>query len=147
MELFPDLNALLQSFHSHGVEYLIVGAHALAYHGVPRFTGDLDLLVHPTDQNAQRIITALEAFGFGDLGLVADDFTRPAAVVQLGYPPARIDLLTEITGVSWQEALAGSVQGMIGDVSVKYLGRDELIANKRAVGRTKDLADIEALEG
>lgn len=145
MELSPDLNALLRSFHDHHVEYIVVGAHALAYHGVPRFTGDLDLLVQPTADNAQRILAALESFGFGGLGLTTDDFTQPDTVIQLGNPPARVDILTAISGVDWETAATGATPGTIADLPVRYLGKNELIVNKRATGRIKDLADIEAL--
>jgi len=146
MELSPDLNELLRSFRSRNVEFVVVGAHALAFHGYPRFTGDLDLLVRPTDDNAERIVHALEDFGFVDLGLAVSDFTRPDAVVQLGHPPARVDILTAITGVSWDDASAGSIEVTLGEYPVPVLGLRELIANKRSTGRTRDLADLEALE-
>jgi hypothetical protein len=146
MDLSPDLNELLESFRSQKVEFIVVGAHALAFHGVPRFTGDLDLLVRPTEENARRILAALEAFGFAGLGLSTTDFTTPDAVIQLGHPPARVDMLTAITGVSWENAFAGSVDGTLGAHNVRFLGRRELLANKTATGRLKDRADLEALE-
>ncbi|MDA3949134.1 MAG: hypothetical protein PF508_07885 [Spirochaeta sp.] len=145
MELSHDLNELLGSFLSRNVEFIVVGAHALAHHGVPRFTGDLDILVRPTEENAARIVAALEDFGFSDLGLSKSDFTTPDAVIQLGRAPARVDILTTITGVSWKDAAAGSAEGTVGTNHVRFLGRAELITNKQATGRTKDLADIEAL--
>ncbi|MFP4153536.1 MAG: hypothetical protein ACLFSV_11880 [Alkalispirochaeta sp.] len=140
------MNELLGLFRSRNVEFIVVGAHALAYHGSPRFTGDLDLLVRPTDGNAERIILALEAFGFADLGLSVADFTTPDTVIQLGHPPARVDILTAITGVSWDAAFAGSVEGNLGAHRVLFLGLSELITNKRSTRRTRDLADLEALE-
>lgn len=145
MEAQQDFRELLALFNAHQVDYLIVGAHALAHHGAPRFTGDLDILVRPDPENARRILRALDAFGFGSLGLTAEDFTVPDKVVQLGVAPVRIDLVTSITGVSWVEAAAGQEEGHYGDVSVRYLGRKELLLNKRALGRKKDLADLEAL--
>jgi hypothetical protein len=140
-----DFKELLELFNAHRVEYLIVGGYALAFHGAPRFTGDLDLLVNPSPDNATRILGALAAFGFGSLDLTPDDFTTPDRVVQLGVPPVRIDLLTSISGVSWEEARAGSVRGTYGGVAVDFIGRAQFVANKRAAGRRRDLADLEAL--
>jgi len=101
--------------------------------------------VHPDPANARRILKALKEFGFGAVGLTADDFTIPDKVLQLGVPPVRIDIVTSITGVSWEEAAAGRVRGNYGDVPVPFLGKKEFIKNKRAVGRKKDEADLEAL--
>jgi Nucleotidyl transferase of unknown function (DUF2204) len=145
METQPDFRELLALFNAHHVEYLIVGGYALAFHGAPRFTGDLDIFVKPDTANAQRILTALAAFGFASVGLTSSDFERPNQVVQLGVPPVRIDLLTSITDVSWDEAWAGRTAGNYGDMPVDYIGREQFIANKRATGRTKDLADLEML--
>lgn len=145
MEVHPDFRELLALFNGQEVEYIIVGAYALAYHGAPRFTGDIDVYVRPTPENAVRILKALEAFGFGSLGLKSDDFQKPEQVIQLGVLPVRIDLITSITGVTWEQADAGKVCGKYGDVEVCYLGRDEYAENKRATGRKKDVADLEAL--
>jgi hypothetical protein len=145
MEAQPDFKELLESFNARGVESLIVGGYALAFHGVPRFTGDLDLLVGPGRENARRALAALDDFGFGSLDLAEADFERPEHVIQLGVPPVRVDLLTSISGVDWARAWAGSVTGTYGDVPVRYLGRAEFIANKRASGRARDRADLEAL--
>jgi len=145
MEVQKDFKELLASFNAHGVEYLIVGGYALAFHGAPRFTGDLDLFVNPTPANAQRILTALGEFGFGGVELSAEDFQKPDHVIQLGVPPVRVDIVTSIDGVTWSEAWAGKVAGTYGDVAAHYLGRPQFVANKRATGRRKDLADLEAL--
>ena len=145
MDVQPDFRDLLVLLNAHGVEYLIVGAYALAFHGAPRFTGDLDILVRPAPANAERVLAALADFGFGFPNLTASDFQNPNQVVQLGVPPVRIDLITSITGVSWEEAEAHKEPGAFGDLPVNYLGRQQYIANKRARGRKKDLADIEAL--
>jgi hypothetical protein len=145
MEVQVDFRELLALFNAHDVAYLVVGAHALAYHGAPRYTGDLDILVQPDPENAARILSALEAFGFGDLGLTREDFTMLHTVVQLGVAPVRVDLLTSLTGVSWMNAVSGCCPGRYGDLPVRYLGRQEFIRNKRALGRAKDRADIEAL--
>jgi len=147
MDLQPDFRELLALFNANDVEYLIVGGYALAYHGAPRYTGDLDLLVKPDTGNAERVLIALEQFGFGALGLSAADFIAPGQVVQLGVPPVRIDLLTSLSGVSWDEAWASRQPGRYGDLDVVFIGRETFIANKRASGRQRDLADIEDLEG
>ena len=145
METQPDFRELLALFNACHVEYLIVGGYALAFHGAPRFTGDLDIFVKPDAANAQRILTALEAFGFASVGLTPNDFECPDQVVQLGVPPVRIDLITSITGVSWDEAWANRVTGRYGDMPVYYIGREQFVANKRATGRTKDVAYLEVL--
>lgn len=145
MEAQKDFKELLELFNAHRVECLIVGGYALAFHGAPRFTGDLDLFVNPSPGNAQRILKALGEFGFGGIELSVDDFQRPDHVVQLGVPPVRVDIITSIDGVTWEEAWAGKVAGTYGEVPADYLGRPQFIANKRATGRRKDLADLEAL--
>ncbi len=142
---FRDFRELLELFNEHDVAYVIAGAHALAFHGHPRYTGDLDILVHATAENAGRVFTALQAFGFDSTELVAEDFQRPGNVVQLGVSPVRVDLLTSLTGVTWEAAREGSEPGDFDGVPVRYLGRSELIANKRALGRPQDLADLDAL--
>jgi len=145
MEAQKDFKELLELFNGHKVEYMIVGAYALAYHGAPRFTGDIDIFVKPSLDNAQRILSALSDFGFGSLNLTIDDFQNPDSVVQLGVPPVRIDIIASITGVAWQEADKGKLEGVYGDIPVYFLGREQYIANKRAIGRKKDLADLESL--
>ena len=145
MEAPPDFKELLALFNAHKVEYVIVGGYALAYHGAPRYTGDIDLFVDPSPENAQRVLDALDESGFGDVGLDASDFQTPEQVVQLGYPPVRIDLITSIAGVPWELAEAGKVAGSFGDVPVFFIGRREFVANKRSAGRKRDLADLDAL--
>ena len=145
MEIQPDFRDLLELFNKHEVEYLVVGAYALAFHGVPRYTGDLDIYVHPSHDNATRVLAALRDFGFGGLDITRSDLAKPGQVVQLGVPPVRIDILTSITGVSWEEATGGKLTGTYGDVPVSYIGRGEYVTNKRATGRRKDLADLESL--
>lgn len=145
MEVQQDFKEFLALFNAHAVEYLIVGGYALAYHGAPRYTGDMDIFVKADRENASRILRALTGFGFGSLGLTTDDFNAPDRVVQLGYPPVRIDIVTSLSGVSWDEALGDAVRDHYGDVPVRYIGREHLVVNKRAVGRRKDLADLEAL--
>lgn len=146
METQSDFRELLELFNSHKVEYIIVGAHALAFHGAPRYTGDIDILVKSDDENASRIMLALKEFGFSDVGLDAGDFAKPDQIIQLGFPPVRIDIITSISGVSWEDAYAGRARGVYGAVEVNYIGRQELIRNKRSTGRKKDIADAEAIE-
>jgi hypothetical protein len=119
----------------------------LAFHGAIRATKDIDLYVRPTETNSHRILAALEAFGFGQVGLTAQDFQKPGQVVQLGYPPVRIDLVTSIEGVSWEQVAAGVSMGEYGGEPVPFIGKAEFIANKKAAGRLQDLADAERIEG
>jgi hypothetical protein len=145
MEIQKDFKELLELFNAHKVEYIVVGGYALALHGAPRFTGDIDLLVKPDTENARRILAALDEFGFGSLNLCEPDFVRMENVVQLGVPPVRIDIMTSLTGVDWEKAQASKVAGDYGGTKVCFLGKKEFIANKKALGRKKDLADLEAL--
>jgi hypothetical protein len=146
MELSPDFKEWLRLLNEKRVEYLVVGAYALAFHGAPRFTGDLDILVRPDPENAGKILKALEDFGMGSLNLTVEDFSRPHQVIQMGYPPVRIDLLTSLTGLTWEQIERGKTAGELGSVPVYFIGKTELIVNKRTLGRHKDLADIETLE-
>lgn len=145
MEVQKDFRDLLELFNRNKVKYIIVGAYALAFHGIPRFTGDIDILVNQLPENADLIVKSLFEFGFGSLDLSPDDFMQPENVIQLGVPPVRIDILTSITGVSWEEADSDKESGVYGDLSVYFLGRQQYIKNKRATGRRKDLADLEAI--
>ncbi|HUX41078.1 MAG TPA: hypothetical protein VMV83_07955 [Rectinemataceae bacterium] len=145
MEVQPDFRDLLECFARRGVEYVIVGAYALAFHGVPRSTGDMDLLLKPGIDNARRVLAALEDFGFGSLGLREEDFSAADNVIQLGVAPVRVDLLLSITGVAWENAENGRIAANYGDIPTWFLGRKEFADNKRATGRKKDLADLEAI--
>lgn len=145
--MIDDFRDLLRELIAAEVRFLVVGAHALSVHGVPRATGDLDVWVHRSEQNAARIMTALAQFGapVHDLGIVAADFLKPDVVAQLGLPPYRIDLMTSITGVSFDEAWADRADGEIETVHVPVLGRKAFVLNKRATGRLKDQGDLESL--
>ncbi|MFH1877146.1 MAG: hypothetical protein ABH865_09700 [Candidatus Omnitrophota bacterium] len=145
MELQKDFKELLGLFNKHRVEYVIVGAYALAFHGYPRYTGDLDILVKPNQDNAKKILTAIKDFGFKSLKLTLQDLSSPKKVIQLGIPPIRIDILTSITGVTWKQISASRVRGKYGNTTVYFIGKAELITNKRSIGRHKDLADIESI--
>lgn len=139
---------LIRALAEAEARFLVVGAHALAVHGVPRGTQDLDLWIDRSAENAERVWRALAVFGapLPDLGLSVADLSRPGIVIQLGLPPNRIDLLTSVTGLdSFAESWAGRVNHDVGGVSVPFIGREALVTNKRATGRRKDLADLEAL--
>jgi len=145
MELYPDFKELLELLNAHEVDYLIVGGYALALHGSPRFTGDLDIYLGTHRDNAKKVLSVLKAFGFSALDLTEDDFSKTDQVIQLGVPPVRIDFVTSIDGVAWEDAWKNRETGTWDEAPVYYLSRVDFIANKRASGRLKDLADIEAL--
>jgi hypothetical protein len=129
-----DFEELFAFFRKHGVEFVIVGGYAVSFHAKPRYTKDIDVLVRSTRDNAERLVAALTEFGFGSVGLGPDDFTKDGMIVQLGRPPNRIDLLTSISGVSFQSIWENRCAGRFGDVDVDYIGRDELIGSReRAV--------------
>jgi hypothetical protein len=141
----PDFVDLLRTFIAADVRFLVVGAYALAHHGRPRATGDLDVWVDPTPVNAPRVVRALAGFGAPMADIAESDFARPGVVFQMGVPPGRIDILTELTGLAFDEAWPGREAGTFGDVTVDFIGREAFIRNKRATGRAKDLGDIEGL--
>jgi len=136
---------LLESFNEGQVEFVVIGAFALAFHGAPRCTHDLDVYVRPTRSNARRMMNALERLGLASPDLCPTDFEEPDNIVQLGIEPNRIDLVTSMTGVSWEDVQAGKVAGLLGGVAVDYIGRNEFVTNKEAAGRPKDLADVDAI--
>jgi hypothetical protein len=142
-----DFAEMLSALSAAGAEFLIVGAHAVAVHGRPRATGDLDIWVRPTPENAERVWSALERFGAPLFDLRREDLARPGVVFQIGVPPCRIDILTEITGVTFDEAWPGRLTAAVGGQTLPFIGRNELLVNKRAVGRPKDLGDVAFLEG
>lgn len=142
-----DFRDLLAALLEAGVRFLVVGAHAMAVHGVPRATGDLDVWIAADADNGERVWTALLRFGapVAAMGVRREDLTRPDVVVQIGLPPRRIDLLTSITGVAFDGAWADRVTHDVEGLAIPFLGRAALVRNKRATGRAKDLADLEAL--
>ena len=146
--LNEDFRDIVVAFADNGVDFVVVGAYALAFHGAPRASGDIDLFVRPSTENATRIIQALNDFGAPLLshGIATDDFARPGAVYQLGLPPRRIDVLTEISGVTFDEAWASCVPVEVDSRRIHIIGRDAFIKNKGATGRPKDLADIARLK-
>lgn len=142
-----DFLDVLESLLRTGARFLIVGAHAMAAHGVPRATGDLDIWVDTEPPNSERVWRALVEFGapISEMGISRTDLESPGIVVQLGSPPRRIDILTEISGVGFAEAWADRTIHQVGHLEVPFLGRKALARNKRATGRSKDLADLEVL--
>ena len=146
MEIPEDFKELLRLLNSNNVEYLIVGGYALAFHGVPRYTGDLDIFIAANPGNADVLIRSIDDFGFGSLGLEQSDFTEPGNVIQIGYPPIRVDFLTQITGVEWREAWESRIDTTFGGIPVHIISKEHLIQNKKAAGRPVDLGDIDRLE-
>jgi hypothetical protein len=142
MNLNQDFQEFVELFVAHEVEFLIVGGYALAAHGHPRYTKDLDVWVWIGAENASRIITAIEEFGFGDLGLTAADFQDPEVMVQLGHEPQRIDILTFASGLNFSDAYKNRVYIPIGNVQVPFISVDDLRTNKLATGRARDIADV-----
>jgi hypothetical protein len=142
----PDFRDLLSEFNAHGVEYLVVGAYALAAHGRVRATGDLDVWVRPEAANAKRVIAALQAFGAPLGDLTEADLSRPGTVFQIGVAPLRIDVLTAIDGVEFEEAWRSRMKTRFADQDVAVLSVEHLICNKRQAGRAQDLADLEWLD-
>jgi len=142
----PDFKDLLSEFNARGVEYLVVGAHALAAHGRVRATGDLDVWVRPDATNAKRVIEALSAFGAPLHDLSVEDLSRPGTIFQIGVAPLRIDVLTGIDAVEFDEAWSSRFLAQFAGEPVAVLSVPHLIRNKRAVGRAQDLADVEWLE-
>jgi len=140
------LRELLASLTAHGAEFLVAGGHAVAFHGYPRLTEDLDLFVRADALNAERIMAALNAFGFGDIGLATADFVADDRVIQLGRAPNRVVLLTRLWGVEFSEAWARRVAAELDDVAVWMLSRADLMQNKRTTARPQALADVAALE-
>ena len=143
----PDFRDLLAEFNARNVEFLVVGAHALAAHGHVRATEDLDVWVRPEGENAKRVLDALRAFGAPLHDLTEKDLTTPGVVFQIGVAPLRIDVLTAIDGVDFAEAWPSRLVAKFADQTIAVLSKEHLIKNKRAVGRTQDLADVERLLG
>jgi hypothetical protein len=144
--LNPDFAEMLRALSAAGAEYLLVGAYAMAAHGVPRATGDIDVWVRPRADNAQRVLLALQHFGAPLFDLTAQDLVRPGTVFQLGVPPRRIDILTSIDGVAFDTAWARRIVTHLDDVAVAVIALEDLLRNKRAARRPKDLVDVEVLQ-
>jgi predicted nucleotidyltransferase len=143
--LNQDFKEFVQSLNDNGVHYLVIGGYAVALHGHPRYTKDLDIWIEMTLENAAKVVKALEQFGFVSLGLKAEDFLVPDQIIQLGYPPNRIDLLTTLEGIDFETCYATRVNVKIDAISVNFIDLENLKKNKRKLGRLQDLADLENL--
>ena len=142
-----DFKEFIELLNAHEVKYLVVGGYAVVFHGHPRYTGDIDFWIWMDEGNAQKVVNVLKAFGFGSLGAVVEDFTDPNNVMQLGYPPARIDLLTTVSGLyDFEACFENRIETLIDDIKINFIGYEDLITNKKASGRPKDLGDIEGLQ-
>jgi hypothetical protein len=146
VKLQSDLREFIELLNSHRVEYLVVGGHAVAFHGYVRYTGDIDFLLRRTPQNAQRMVAVLRSFGFPDADKLAVALTEPEKIVQLGRPPNRIDLLTSASGVDFDEIWKRALPAELDGIPVHFPDLQSLLENKKASGRKKDLADVEELE-
>lgn len=144
--LNPDFREFIQSFNDNRVLYLVVGGYAVALHGHPHYTKDMDVWVELDPDNAASIVKALDQFGFGSLGLRESDFLVPDQIIQLGYPPSRIDILTTLPGVDFAGCYASRIEVEVDGVRVDFIDLDNLKKNKRASGRHQDLADLENLQ-
>lgn len=144
--LNQDFKEFIESLNDNGVRYLVIGGYAVAYHGYPRYTKDIDIWIESAADNAANMVKALEQFGFASLGLQAADFLVPDQVIQLGYPPNRIDLLTTASGVEFGACFASRVEVVVDEVRVNFIDLDSLKKNKQAAGRLQDLADLENLK-
>lgn len=146
MRLDRDFSEFIALLAAHEVRFLVVGGYAVAAHGHPRYTGDLDIWILVDPDNARRLVEVLSDFGFGSVGLTAEDFLATGQVVQLGYPPLRIDILTSVDGIEFAACYPRRVDVPLGDIVVPFIGLDDLRRNKAASGRPQDLADLAALD-
>lgn len=147
MRLHPDFKEFIELLLANDVSFMVVGGYAVAAHGHPRYTGDLDVWILVDRTNADKIVQTLGDFGFGALGLTSDDFLAEEQIIQLGREPVRIDLLTGLDGVSFRDCADRAVDVDIEGVRVPFISLEDLLTNKRASGRAQDLADVEALKG
>ena len=143
--LSRDFREFIESLNANSVRYLVVGGYAVALHGYPRYTKDLDVWIEPTAQNAQNVLNALTAVGFGSLDISTGDFLEENTIIQLGYPPNRIDLMTTLSGLTFEACYPERVQVEIRGVLIDFIDLENLKTNKKETGRPQDLADLENL--
>jgi predicted nucleotidyltransferase len=141
--LSKDFKEFVTLLKEHDAEYMIVGGYAVGVHGYPRYTGDLDIWLNPTHSNAERVLLAISDFGFASFGLTAQDLTKQENVIQFGQPPLRIDLLTSIDGVTFDQCYANRKEVTFDGLSMNFIGYHDLVTNKKATGRHRDLDDLE----
>jgi predicted nucleotidyltransferase len=144
--LSQDFKEFIQSLNDNHVRYLVVGGYAVALHGHPRYTNDLDVWIELSKENAANLMKALTQFGFGSIGLKVEDFLDPEQIIQLGYPPNRIDLITSLESMNFESCFISKIQVQIDNVTVNFIDLENLKKNKKATGRKQDLADLENLE-
>jgi len=144
--LNPDFKEFIRLLNANQVKYLIIGGYAVAIHGHPRYTKDIDIWIEMSQENADKLITSLDQFGFGSLGLSAQDFQTPDQIIQLGYPPNRIDLITTPDGINFETCYSAKTEIIVDNIPVQFIDLDNLKKNKKASGRLQDLADLENLE-
>ncbi len=146
MVLNKDFKKFIQLLNDHDVLYLVVGGYAVAFHGYPRYTKDIDLWIWLDESNAEKLLKGLKDFGFGSLDLTVDDFLNPEQVIQLGYPPNRIDILTDLKGINFKECYSSRIEVTVENTTINFINLENLKKNKKATGRYQDLADLENLE-
>jgi predicted nucleotidyltransferase len=146
MTLDPDFEDFIQFLNQYEVDYMIVGGYAMAFHGSPRYTGDLDIWIDISESNAEKILLVIQAFGFSSLGFKKEDFLKENLINQIGYPPLRIDILTNIDGIDFKEAYTQKQVIEIEDLKANYIGLRDLIQNKKTSGREKDIIDVKTLQ-
>jgi Nucleotidyltransferase of unknown function (DUF6036) len=144
--LSKDFKEFIELLNAHNVRYLVVGGYAVAFHGYPRYTKDLDVWIELSPENANNVIQALDAFGFGSLGLKPEDFLESDQIIQLGYPPNRIDILTTLKEIKFEDCYNQRIEIQIQGIKTNFIDLENLKQNKRATGRPQDLADAENLE-
>jgi hypothetical protein len=145
MQIHADFEDFISLLNKHKVEYIIVGSFALFFFGQPRATGDIDIWIKPEHENAEKVLSAIHDFGFSSLNLTLQDILS-GDVIQLGFSPVRIDLLTILEGVNIEEIWNSRIEGKLGNNKVYFIGKDIYIKNKKALGRNKDLADLDMLD-
>jgi predicted nucleotidyltransferase len=145
MTLDKDFEEFVELLNKYSVDYMIVGGYALAFHGKPRHTGDLDIWINISEDNAQKMVLVINEFGMASLGMEKNDFLQKGGITQIGYPPLRIDILNEIDGITFSEALPNKLIIDIEGLPINYIGLDDLIKNKQVSGRHRDLSDINEL--
>ncbi len=144
--LSQDFKEFVKLLIDHKVEYLIVGGYAVGIHGHPRYTGDLDIWINPTLENANKVVKCVNEFGFGSFNLTSQDFIKEGNVIQFGYPPLRIDILTSIDGVNFSDCILNKKDVEIDGMLVYFIGLTDLLKNKKETGRPRDIDDIENLK-
>ena len=141
----PDFKEFIELLNKNQIEYLVVGGYAVGIHGYPRYTGDIDIWINISDETANKMVLILDEFGFGSYELKKEDFLKADNVIQLGYPPLRIDIIMSIDGVSFEESYPKRIEKEIDGLRINFIGFDELIKNKKTSGRDKDIIDLKNL--